>query len=59
MRKGTREAERQIQRDHGNTPEAQIAKSIIICKYHGVGLIDSEKLKIDHLIAQLLKCSFK
>lgn len=31
-----------VQRDHRNTPEAQRARSIIICKYQGLGLGGSQ-----------------
>jgi hypothetical protein len=55
MRKGSRE------RDHGNTPEAQRARSIIICKYQGMvwEVRLPSKAKVDHLTAQLLGCSFR
>lgn len=49
------------ERDHGDTPEAQKARSIIICKYHGVGLRGTQvsiKRK-DHLTALFLRYSFK
>lgn len=44
---------------HGNTPEAQNARSIITGICHWMRLRDSQKVKIDHFIAQLLRCSFK
>lgn len=50
------------ERDHGDTPEAQNVRSIIICKYHGVvweAARLSRKVNIDYLTVQLLRCSFK
>lgn len=38
------------------------ARLIITCKYHGMGLGGArlaQTVRIDHLTAQLLRCSFK
>jgi hypothetical protein len=50
------------ERDHGNTLEAQRSRSIIICKYHGMGVGVArlaQEVKVYHLTAQLLTCTLQ